>query len=81
MPGPVDLAIVAVPAEPCPAVARECAAAGVAALVVITAGFAEAGAEGAARLAELLEVCRASGMRLVGPELHGGRQHRSRRCR
>ena len=70
-PGPVDLAIVAVPADAVPGVARECAAAGVAALVVITAGFAEAGAEGAARLAELLEACRASGMRLVGPNCMG----------
>ena len=70
-PGPVDLAIVAVPAETVPAVARECAEAGVAALVVITAGFAEAGAEGAARLAELLEACRATGMRLVGPNSMG----------
>ena len=67
----VDLAIVAVPAAAVPGVARECAAAGVSALVVITAGFAEAGAEGAARLAELLEVCRASGMRLVGPNCMG----------
>src|SRR3954471_906139 len=67
----VDLAIVAVPAEAVPEVARSCADAGVGALVVITAGFAEAGAEGAARLAELLDVCRASGMRLVGPSCMG----------
>lgn len=67
----VDLAIVAVPAATVPEVARECAAAGVSALVVITAGFAEAGAEGAARLGELLDVCRASGMRLVGPNCMG----------
>lgn len=71
VPEGVDLAIVAVPAEAVPGVARECAAAGVEALVVITAGFAEAGAEGAARLAELLEICRASGMRLVGPNCMG----------
>ena len=71
IPGGVDLAIVAVPGETVPEVARECAEAGVAALVVITAGFAEAGAEGAARLAELLEACRASGMRLVGPNSMG----------
>jgi acyl-CoA synthetase (NDP forming) len=67
----VDLAIVAVPASAVPGVARECAAAGVSALVVITAGFVEAGVEGAARLAELLDVCRASGMRLVGPNCMG----------
>src|SRR5262249_7458843 len=69
--GPVDLAIIAVPAPQVPAVARECAEAGVAGLVVITAGFAEAGAEGAARQAELLEICRASGMRLIGPNCLG----------
>jgi acyl-CoA synthetase (NDP forming)/GNAT superfamily N-acetyltransferase len=71
LPGPVDLAIVAVPAEQVPAVARECGEAGVAGLVVITAGFAEAGPEGAARQAELLEACRAHGMRLVGPNCLG----------
>lgn len=71
VPEGVELAIVAVPAEAVPGVARECADAGVEALVVITAGFAEAGAEGAARLAELLEICRASGMRLVGPNCMG----------
>ncbi|HET6547361.1 MAG TPA: GNAT family N-acetyltransferase, partial [Solirubrobacter sp.] len=70
-PGPVDLAIVAVPAETVPDVARDCAAAGVPALVVITAGFSDAGPAGAARLADLLEVCRASGMRLVGPNCMG----------
>ena len=47
--GPVDLAIIAVPAEQVPKVARECGEAGVAGLVVITAGFSEAGPEGAAR--------------------------------
>ena len=65
MPGAVELAIVAVPAPLVPSVARECAVAGVAALVVITAGFGEA------LLEELLEVCRAGGMRLLGPNCMG----------
>ena len=69
--GPVDLAIIAVPAEQVPKVARECGEAGVAGLVVITAGFSEAGPDGAARQAELLEACRASGMRLIGPNCLG----------
>ena len=38
---------------------------------MISAGFAEAGPAGAARLAELLEVCRSNGMRLVGPNCMG----------
>ena len=51
--------------------ARECAAKGVRALVVLTAGFAEVGPEGRARQDELLAVCRAAGMRMVGPNCLG----------
>ena len=71
VPGPVDLAVIAVPAPAVPLLARECGAAGVRALVVLSAGFAEVGARGAALQAELLEACRASGMRLVGPNCLG----------
>ena len=71
VPEPVELAIVVVPAEDVAAVARECAAAGVRALVVISAGFAEAGDEGARRQRELLSICRDAGMRLVGPNCLG----------
>ena len=71
VPGEVELAIVAVPAAAVPTVARECAARGVKALVVISAGFAEDGPEGAALQAQLLAVCRESGMRLVGPNCLG----------
>jgi acetyl coenzyme A synthetase (ADP forming)-like protein len=71
VPGPVDLAIIAVPAGAVPAVARACAQAGVRALVVLTAGFAETGPDGARLQAELLAICRAGGMRLVGPNCLG----------
>ena len=71
IPDPVDLAVVAVPSAEVAEVARECAAAGVRALLVISAGFAETGDEGRARQRELLAVCRASGMRLVGPNCLG----------
>lgn len=70
-PGPVDLAVIAVPAPAVVDVARDCAQAGVHALVVISAGFAEVGPEGADRQRELLGVCRAAGMRLVGPNCLG----------
>jgi acetyl coenzyme A synthetase (ADP forming)-like protein len=69
--GPVDLAVVAVPAVQVVPVARQCARKGVRALVVLSAGFGEVGASGRARQAELLDVCRASGMRLVGPNCIG----------
>jgi acetyl coenzyme A synthetase (ADP forming)-like protein len=71
VPGAVDLAVLAVPAVAVVEAARECAAKGVRALVVLSAGFAESGPEGAARQRQLVDVCRASGMRLVGPNCLG----------
>ncbi len=71
VPEPVDLAVVAVPAPSVVAVARECAAASVRALVVISAGFAETGEAGNQRQRELLALCRSFGMRLVGPNCLG----------
>jgi acetyl coenzyme A synthetase (ADP forming)-like protein len=71
IPVPVELAVIAVPAEGVVAVARECAAAGVRALLVISAGFAETGSAGARRQRELLEVCRSAGVRIVGPNCLG----------
>ena len=67
----VELAIIAVPAAAVVETARQCAAKGVRALVVLTAGFAEVGAEGRARQDELVAVCRAAGMRMVGPNCLG----------
>jgi acetyl coenzyme A synthetase (ADP forming)-like protein len=71
IPGPVDLAFVAVPAPLVAEVARTCADKGVRSMVVISAGFQEAGAEGERRQQELLEICRSAGMRLVGPNCMG----------
>ena len=74
--GPVDLAVIAVPAAAVVEVARECAGKGVGALVVISAGFAELGGEGAQRQHDLLEVCRACGHAPRRPELPRGPEHR-----
>jgi acetate---CoA ligase (ADP-forming) len=71
VPGPVDLAVLVVPAPAVVAAAQECAAKGVRALVVISAGFAETGPDGAERQAQLLRVCREAGMRLIGPNCLG----------
>ena len=71
IPGPVDLAVIVVRAEGVEDVARECAAAGVRVLLVISSGFAEAGEEGARRQDGLLRLCRDSGMRIVGPNCQG----------
>jgi acetyl coenzyme A synthetase (ADP forming)-like protein len=71
VPGPVDLAFIVVPAVFVLQVARECGEKGVRGLVVISSGFAEIGGDGPARQRELVEVCRAYGMRIVGPNCMG----------
>jgi len=71
IPGEVDLAVVTVPAAAVPGVAKQCAAKGVRAMVVISAGFAESGANGTELQARLLDACRQTGMRLVGPNCMG----------
>src|SRR5512133_888069 len=71
VPGPVELAVIAVPAPLVVDVARECELKGVRALVVLSGGFGEGGPEGEARQAELLGICRETGMRLVGPNCLG----------
>jgi acyl-CoA synthetase (NDP forming) len=69
---PPDLAVIAVPAGEVLGVAREAAACGVRALLVVSAGFSDSDEpEGAAREEALLEAVRAHGMRLVGPNALG----------
>ena len=67
----VELAVITVPAAFVVDVAGQCAQKGVRALVVISAGFGESGPDGIELQRRLLEVCRQSGMRLVGPNCMG----------
>ena len=71
IPGPVDLAVVVVPAAEVVAIVDECIAKGVRGLIVISAGFAETGAEGRAREASLVAKVRRAGVRLIGPNCMG----------
>jgi acetate---CoA ligase (ADP-forming) len=71
LPAGTDLAIVAVPAPAVLGVADDCAAAGVRSLVVISAGFAEAGEAGRALQRNLVERVRNHGLRMVGPNCMG----------
>ncbi|MCU1623765.1 MAG: CoA-binding domain protein [Frankiales bacterium] len=66
-----DLVVVAVPAAKVLEVARDAAARGAKGLAVLSAGFAETGSAGRSQQAELLRICRESGMRLVGPNCLG----------
>lgn len=70
-PGPVDLAVIAVPAEEAVVALREAAAAGARAAVILSPGFSEDGPAGRARQDELLRLARANGIRLVGPNCVG----------
>ncbi|GAA0576520.1 GNAT family N-acetyltransferase [Streptomyces crystallinus] len=68
---PVDLAVLAVPAERVPEAVAECGEHGVQGLVVLSAGYAESGAAGRERQRELLRQVRSYGMRLIGPNAFG----------
>ena len=71
IPGPVDMAVIVVPADKVADVMRDCAAKGVKAAVIITAGFAETGPKGKALQDEVLAIARRGGIRLVGPNCMG----------
>lgn len=66
-----ELAIVAVPASHALQAVRDCAARGVQAVVLLSSGFAEASADGAALQAEITQVARSHRMRLLGPNCLG----------
>src|SRR5947209_7964230 len=71
IPDPVDLAVVMVPKGAVQAVVEAAIAKGVRGLVVITAGFAETGEEGARRERRLRDAVRAAGVRMIGPNCMG----------
>jgi acetyltransferase len=56
IPEPVDLALIATPAKTVPEVVEECGRAGVKAVIIVSAGFKETGAEGRALEEKILEV-------------------------
>ncbi|MFC8080287.1 GNAT family N-acetyltransferase [Streptomyces sp. NPDC057307] len=68
---PVDLAIVAVPAERVPEVVADCGEHGVQGLVVLSAGYAESGPVGRERQRALVRQARSYGMRVIGPNAFG----------
>jgi len=69
--GPVDLAVIGIPASVVQGAVEDCAAKGVKGLVIITAGYAETGEEGRKLEEAIAKAVRASDMRLVGPNCIG----------
>ncbi len=71
IPWPVDLAVISVPRDLVLPTVKEAIAKGVKALVTITAGFKEVGGEGVAREQAIVDLLRAHGIRMVGPNCMG----------
>ena len=71
LPEAPDLAVIAVPRDAVLNVIDDCAARGVRAVIVITAGFSEIGPEGRELQRQLVEKVRGHGMRMVGPNCLG----------
>ncbi|HUZ73318.1 MAG TPA: acetate--CoA ligase family protein [Stellaceae bacterium] len=70
-PRPIDLALVAIPAASVVQAIGECAAAGIASVVVASSGFADAGEAGAALQAQMIAAARRAGIRIAGPNTQG----------
>jgi len=71
LPGPVDTAIIAVPAHSVVEVTKACADANVKSAVIFSSGFAETSDEGRRRQDQLSEIARTARMRIVGPNCLG----------
>ncbi|HTS27288.1 MAG TPA: bifunctional acetate--CoA ligase family protein/GNAT family N-acetyltransferase [Bryobacteraceae bacterium] len=71
IPEPVDLAVVVTPPPSIPGIVKECGEIGVQGAIVISAGFKEIGAEGAALEQKLLTEAQAAGIRVIGPNCLG----------
>ncbi len=66
-----ELAIIATPAKTVVGAVEECGKAGVRAIIIISAGFKETGAEGQAREEELKKLIEEYGLRIIGPNCMG----------
>ncbi|MBK6747982.1 acetate--CoA ligase family protein [Ottowia sp.] len=71
VPGPVDLAVISITVDGVEQALRDCAAAGVRAAMIVTAQFAETGAEGAAKQARVVAVAEETGIAMIGPNCMG----------
>ncbi|WP_454048380.1 bifunctional acetate--CoA ligase family protein/GNAT family N-acetyltransferase [Cellulomonas sp. Marseille-Q8402] len=75
VPGPVDLAVLALPAAEAVLAVRALGRLGVRGVVVLSGGFAEQGPTGLALQRALLRTAHAAGMRVVGPRSYGFLSH------
>ncbi|MCK8464260.1 bifunctional acetate--CoA ligase family protein/GNAT family N-acetyltransferase [Aliiroseovarius sp. S1339] len=67
----IDLAVIATPARTVPGIMRDCAAAGVKAAIVLSAGFGEDDPKGRDYEAQVINEARKGGIRFLGPNCVG----------
>ncbi|KAE8437681.1 acetate--CoA ligase family protein [Vreelandella piezotolerans] len=71
MPGRPELALLCTPAASVPALIAQCGRRGVKGAVILASGFGETGEEGAALEAQMMDIARAHGVRIIGPNTSG----------
>ena len=71
VPDPLDLAVIVVPTAVTPETVADCAARGVPAVLMVTAGFAEVDEAGRQVEQDMVAVLRRSGARMLGPNASG----------
>jgi acetyltransferase len=71
LPETVDLAVIATPAKTVPEIVEQCGKTGIVGVIIISAGFKEAGPEGKGLETKILETKRKYNMRIVGPNCLG----------
>ena len=71
VPDPIDLAVIVIPSQLVAGVLKECGQKGIKGVIIITAGFREAGREGVRMEHELLEIASQYGIRIIGPNCLG----------
>ncbi len=71
VPDPIELAIIVIPYQYVPEAMEQCGEKGISAIVVITAGFREAGFDGLERELELIKIAQKHNIRLIGPNCLG----------
>ena len=69
--GPVDLAVIVIPAHLVPLTVKECGETGIKNIIVISAGFKEVDTEGAEFENQIVEICKNYDIKLVGPNCLG----------
>lgn len=69
--GPIDLAVLCIPAAATPDAVREASSCGVAAVLICSGGFAEIGDSGSLLQDELASISRSTGIRVLGPNTSG----------